>query len=496
MTTRQQLIQQARDLGMRGVSHMTKQQLQDLVGKPCHGVNLPWCRSQSRNVLQKLARRCRIPTANKTNYEICRALTVYSSKPVDTLIKDYTSKIINSTTNNSVLVNDNFSKIAQYYRDRPRQYRYNICDMNIDKVIRKLDSGESSAGAYEGYVDLIKSNVAIKIWFDKLNSENGKCLSAEWMVYTFIMPFLFYTHVTPCVLIPYQSGACASQDLSADLRSRFAQHGNKLRYIVAPYIEESLGNYLDSLPGESKYAYSIFFQLTYTISALANVGLRHNDLHLENIRIGSHNKRVFRFAFKLENGKIMYNVTPLMVVIFDFDRMGVDKRWGTTLRNICTRTGSEYCADFNQCETCIDGRRDLLMVTTQMFNDCPGPLREYLMRRILAGSPARLERFRKHMSMAHDKYGDYIDWPKSNYHNFVSIRLSDEGVGRMYPKASDVLHDPEFLRLVLTNKHVFDRVPDDDDKSMYQVYSYQNAFSTAKYNEFSRRFYDVPRELL
>ena len=76
------------------------------------------------------------------------------------------------------------------------------------------------------------------------------------------------------------------------------------------------------------------------------------------------------------------------------------------------------------------------------------------------------------MSMAHDKYGE-LTLTGRNPTTTIScpyVYLT-QVQGACTSKASDVLHDPGFLRLVLTNKHVFDRVPVDDDKSMYQVYS-------------------------
>lgn len=448
--SRQQLYEHARALGLRNISRLRKHELQALLDDD----------------------------DDET--------TVF-----DTFVRDYASRLLNGEEFD--IVNSNFSNVAKVYGTGVEKYRFKACDIHIDHLIRKLTSGASGAKTYAAYVARITSDVSVKIWGINENLAQNKCLSAEWLIHTFIVPFLFYTRLTPCVLIPFQSGACSVQVLTPALRDRasLVADNRRLRYIVSPYIESSLGDYLDKRRGEENpYIHSIFVQVVYTIAALASVGLRHNDLHLSNIRIGTQGRKKYKFAFRLPTGRMLYHATPRVPVILDFDRMGVDTRWGPQLRNACTMTGHGVCADYNQCDTDLGGRRDLLMVATQMFNDLPLPLREYVRTHILMGTRARDARFREHMSMDND-YCE-IDWSDSNYHDFVSVELTDKDAIRLYPGAEDILTDPEFLDIILSDQRfVFDHVPRGDSKDAYTVYSYRNGFSPEKYIDFAQKYYEL-----
>jgi hypothetical protein len=421
-------------------------------------------------------------------------MTVHTQDSVDTIVKKQAAAILNELyTGHST----SFTNVAKYYSENPNKYTFESCDIHVDVIgnLSGADRSASSARVYGAHSKLANANLVIKMWLDYQKTWKTYCLRAEWAIYTFIIPFLYYEKITPCVLIPFQSGVCTAEQFKTELFPRMKGGQLKmpapprLRHIVTPHIDMSFSKFsLHSKLFLPEHTYPLIFQLVYTITAFASVGLRHNDGHMGNIRILCDPKHTqFRIAFKLGNGKTIYNTSPVMAVLFDFDRMGVDSQWAERFRNLCTNSENKgiHCNDYNMCDEPIYGCRDLLVLATQSFSIVPKPLKDYFAKKILVHSVEARARFYRYMRL--DSTMTQIDWLKSDYYKYVYSELSDKDVVRIYPKSADILHDPEFLQLCLSSSYLSETV---SDKSQYPIYSYPNTrVDVDRFDSFVKRFY-------
>ncbi len=527
----------------------TKSQL--LTYNTCHNIDMDACRNLSREELRILARKCKVLMGRKKHEQICQEIydksldnghggsltvedsphtrsrsrspphtrsrshsphtrlnspharasvrslptetTIHTQDSVDTIVKKQAANILNELYTDH---KTSFTNVAKYYSNNPNKYTFASCDIHVDRIglLPNADKSASSAQIYATYSKLVNANLVIKMWADYQKTWETYCLRAEWAIYTFIMPFLYYEKITPCVLIPFQSGLCTAEQFTTEILPRMGGATLKslpprIRHIVTPHIDMSFNKFSQhSALFTPEQVYPLIFQLVYTITAFASAGLRHNDCHMQNIRIlCDPNHTQFKMGFRLDGGKIIYNTSPVMAILFDFDRMGVDNRWAEKLRNLCTSTDGPgtHCTDWNMCDEPIYGCRDLLILVIQAFSIVPLPLKNYFADKILVGNPKARERIHKYMRFTNNRMA--VDWPNSKYKEYVFADLSDKDAVDIYPKSVDVLNDPEFLRLCLSSSYLSETV---HNKNQYPIYSYsKNSVDVGKFNLFVKRFY-------
>jgi hypothetical protein len=399
----------------------------------------------------------------------------------------------------------NFTKVAAYNANPKHQFEYQSCDIKVDKMTEHMKHSQSVAKIYTAMSMLSNANLIIKMWIN-YDSWEVSCLNAEWTIYRYIIPFLFYKLITPCVLIPFQTGKCTANDFTKKIRPLIQKLDPKekspllsdVRYIATPNIPMSLHDFLNNDNSEIRHGlksdmmYALMFQLVYTVTAFATLGLRHNDCHMANIRVlcdPNPNRTNFKLGFELEDGKTrMYSNLPVHLVFFDFDRMGIDKRWPKKYHNVCTYASTDekfktFC-HIGQCSDSIGGRRDLLILAIQLYNYMPRDFKKYLLDKILAGTPERLERFNDYIRL---NYDNTIQFDQMGYENFIFRTLPDEEVVKLYPKSSTILHDPKFLTLCTTKGVYMQKL--EHVKYGFTMYSYKNKLS--QFKEFTKQFHNV-----
>ena len=73
MATKNQLLEQARQLGLGGISNMNKAQLQEvLTNNPCQQLDRETCRNMSAEELRGIARKCKVVMGRKSQDQICQ----------------------------------------------------------------------------------------------------------------------------------------------------------------------------------------------------------------------------------------------------------------------------------------------------------------------------------------------------------------------------------------------------------------------------------------
>ncbi len=428
-----------------------------------------------------------------------------NQKGIATIIKKQAAEIF--TTN----LTTNFTRVAAYNADPRHQFQYQSCDIKVDKMTERSKDSQSGANIYMAKAKPILSNsneLIIKMWINDNNSWQVHCLNAEWAIYKYIIPFLFYKLITPCVLIPFQTGECTAHDFTNKIRPLIQKLNpnvkspsivSHVRYIATPNIPMSLYDFLTKDNSEIQHGmksdmmYALMFHLVYTVTAFAALGLRHNDCHIANIRIvcypnqnQNQNPANFRMGFKLQDGKTrVYSTLPIHPVFFDFDRMGVDNQlWPAEYHNVCTHASTPYC-NIGQCSESIDGRRDLLIIVVNMYNYLHPDLKTYLLDNVLTGTRERLNRFNKYMIYHNDNTIHFVN--QQGYENFVFRDLTDDVVVKLYPKSSTILNDPVFLRLCTTKSAYMQK--SESVKNNYTMYSYKNKLN--KFSEYIRQFHQI-----
>lgn len=419
---------------------------------------------------------------------------VHAQTNLDTAVKNQAAKTFTAS------LTTNFTRVAAYNENPKHQFEFKSCDIKVDRITELENTSQSSAGVYIAKSILSNTNdLILKMWVDRPQSWEVRCLNAEWAIYTYIIPFLFYRLITPCVLIPFQTGVCTPKDFASQILPRIRlRHptaqlpriNHSVRYIATPLIPISLREFAETNqpqfrhPVKSQVMYALMFQLVYTITAFAALGLRHNDCHTNNVRLlCDPNRTNFKMGFELEDGKTrIYNTSPVLAVFFDFDRMGVDRQWSARLRNVCTQANQPYCT-LNQCDTSIGGRRDLLILAIQMYNYLLPDFKKYVMDNILSGTPLRFKRLMTYIHF----HNNEVDWARSDYVKFIFTELPDDAVVRIYPTSTEILHDPKFLQLCLTDARFL--TTSTSAKKDFTMYSYKNKFS--EFNDFIRHFHKI-----
>jgi hypothetical protein len=206
-------------------------------------------------------------------------------KDIDTIIKNQAAKTFTAH------LTTNFTRVAAYNENPKHQFEYQSCDIKVDKMTERSKHSQSVAKIYIAKTILSKStDLIIKMWINDNSSGDIRCLNAEWAIYRYVIPFLFYRLITPCVLIPFQTGKCTAKDFTNKIRPLIHKLNSNekspvlsnVRYIATPNIPMSLYNFLNQNNSEIRHGmksdmmYALMFHLVYTVTAFAALGLRHN----------------------------------------------------------------------------------------------------------------------------------------------------------------------------------------------------------------------------
>lgn len=206
--------------------------------------------------------------------------------------------------------------------------------------------------------------------FDKKNAVKifnyrEKALFSEFIIYTYVIPFLFFSNMTFNILIPKATGNCKVAELTSKPVFKNATNNQKLDdtlfYINTPFLEKSLYD-ISYDNGHDIHYYT--FQILYTLGAFGKIGLIHNDLHSNNIRITKANKK-YPVKFTIDN-TTSYNVEiEYMPLIYDFDYTGLDnpisgllQKYGLPSHNFMDPS---VCEHLSICNKADGGRRDTLL---------------------------------------------------------------------------------------------------------------------------------------
>ena len=186
-----------------------------------------------------------------------------------------------------------------------------------------------------------ESRQAIVTWLDvigviKLWAKNTECLGAEYLIYKYITPFLYYENICPNVLIPISVGEESAEEVKPIVKKKKdlekIKEAGGAQYIMTPFFQLHVDQFLKKT-NFNTYIPIIMTVIIYNIAGYTKFGLRHNDLHRENVRV---NLLGNQYITQLKvNEELGYDVSSdIDLIIFDFDRAGLDKPGQTFLKNV------------------------------------------------------------------------------------------------------------------------------------------------------------------
>lgn len=381
----------------------------------------------------------------------------------------------------------NFTDSIKVTKSGAKTFIKNTCTIHVDelKPLSK-NSGISGAGIFLGMMKAINKqspNVVLKLW--KYNTKTGlykqlECLSAEWNIYTYIIPFMFFKNLTPCVLFPIESGTCKKEELVKVMTNVKMTNQEVAKFTVTPYIEYSLVDIFNSKQYSNQLdVRNIMFQIVYTIGAFNKMGMRHNDCHTNNIRMVPCPTNPFKICFKLKTTQV-YALVPFLTVFNDFDRTSIGTPISdvTKLKNPCTAPGGFYCNYIHQCDAPVGGARDLLIVVFYMYDAMDPELKHYFYKKVFAGTATGKKRLDKNVVFKKD---GNVNWSKTKHGEFLFTELNDYLLTKAYPGVDSILNDPEFLNLCFASSTM---KPSADDTSLYKVYDFYNVDIAKEYTSY------------
>ena len=245
---------------------------------------------------------------------------------------------------------------------------YNINRENLLQYIQNVRNlpRDSESHSRQAIIDYQNVLGVIKVW-----TIDEPCLGAEFLIYKYITPFLYFEEICPNVLIPMQVGRTEKKDIKPFLRQRewkklLKSDKKDVDYVMTPFFKYDLDSYLNKIKFK-KYLNMICFVIFYNIAAYSKIGLRHNDLHISNVRVNELNNSTTE-NYKV--GDTVYQVnSDIDLIIFDFDRSGLDNPGQKWLKDIgedynsvsCVRNSDQFCKEFYQCIKADGGRNDVWM---------------------------------------------------------------------------------------------------------------------------------------
>lgn len=202
--------------------------------------------------------------------------------------------------------------------------------------------------------------------------------AAEYIAYTYVIPFLYYSNMTFNILVPNVTGRCKVRELVND--RTYGRHMNNqlledtMLYVNTPYVEKSL--YEMSFNNDTDIYYYIF-QMIYTAGAFGKIGMLQNDLHPNNVRVANM-KRETPIKFVIDNNT-SYNVNIKEVpLIYDFDFIGLDGLISKLLKKYRlpdkNKLSDGLCQGLSVCNDADEGRRDTLLFLFRFMMTYYGPI--------------------------------------------------------------------------------------------------------------------------
>jgi hypothetical protein len=322
------------------------------------------------------------------------------------------------------------------------------CKLHVESIVANQSNGASGAHMFTGTMKAINpkpDNVIIKLWTVPINhvydeTHTSSCLDGEWKIYTYLIPFLFFNFITPNVLIPTESGVCSCNQLKDGIQMDIPKK-NIAKYIMTPRIKYSVFKLRSTINMTD-----IYFQTLFTLAAFNKIGMRHNDCHLNNIRVVQSKTTPFYIRYKLKNVDV-YCTTKNLAVLYDFDRCGIESKLVEIVKfkNLCTTyPNGLVCNTIHQCDTNVAGVRDMLILTYYIFNYLELPMRTFFYEKFFTHNANSKAYFKKYVQF--DDKNMLIDLEKSDAHDFLFYNLPDSKLV-MYPSIDTVLNYPHFLEM-------------------------------------------------
>lgn len=252
----------------------------------------------------------------------------------------------------------------------------NGCDLNeYMNNIKVLEDKGSSSDSVILFGDLSikhkKTSVAFKIVFQPY-SKFDNSLQVEQQIYTNVTENLinnFHTpHLTSCIgLVKLCDTDSLFDKLSKQQQENFEKATKNIDWnvynenkasilILSKSSGKTLHYYMDSDMLFTDDKFNIIFQILYTLKCFSQIGLTHNDLHLNNIfvdELDTPDERIYYISEdKWVKMKIKYDVK-----IFDFDRGAIYHP--AVERNF--PLDMDFCINVDQCNI-FNSRKDLSSV--------------------------------------------------------------------------------------------------------------------------------------
>lgn len=431
-----------------------------------------------------------LPKAQKEDAEsfpqITKEIYIKTNKSPKNLIKEIITNELSKDKST------NFTDSIKINKLGAKTYTTKTCNIQVESF-KPLshNMGISGAGIFLGMMKAVNKqspNVVLKLW--KYNTKIGlhnqlECLDAEWNIYTYIIPFMFFSNMTPNVLFPIESGTCKLNELTKIITNVKMTNQEVAKFILTPYIKYSLVDIFNSKQYYKQIDIrNIIFQLIYTIGAFNKMGMRHNDCHTNNIRIVPCPTNPFKICFKVKK-TLVYALVPFLAVFNDFDRTSIGSPISnvTKLKNPCTAPGGYYCNYIHQCDTYVGGARDMLIVVFYTYDGMDPEMRHYFYTKLFTSTSWAKNHLSTYVKFKHT--GE-IDWTFTAHDKFLYTKLSDNDLVKYFPNVDSILNDPQFLNLCFASSTM---KPTADDTSAYKVYDFYSTNVIKDYPIFKSKFY-------
>lgn len=534
MENKKELLKLAKDIDLKGVSKLTKNELvKFILENPCTNLTFEECNKKTRDELRIIARKCNVKITKKTNNQVCNEIIskyknikipklksptknipksptkslvpelewatetieagkVVTAKPspepdwVSQLLQD-DEPVVQIKTNKTPkqviaeVIKTDFDKLVNNrntnFTDTLKFSKSNLvntdCKLNVTSVKELNSSGASGAGIFSAVLQNSKNDVVIKIWKidEKHVFKNHEILSCLDGEWN------IYTYVIPYI---FNNKLCPNVLIPIDsgichvneLKPKIAKI-NMTKTEIAKYITTAyVPESLNNFmySKKNKDMVDIYFQTVYTLTAMNRLGLRHNDIHTGNVRILECNKKPFKLAYTLKN-KIVYCDTNHLCLLNDFDRSGVSTKLSKKF-NI-----RNLCTEISgyQCThvhqcNTDDGGRRDLVVFSYYVLN-------YLPRTmrlyVISDILCSTKAAQVHFikNVVFDDKNVTIDYAKSKNHDFLYFKLSDKQVYKMYPDIEKIVNSNNFLFLCTKlSSNLKLKVTNEKDYDVYNLY--------------------------
>jgi hypothetical protein len=212
-------------------------------------------------------------------------------------------------------------------------------------------------------------------------------LIVESQIYKIIISELLNNNNTPCLVSFVDHKICGDKkcakidkEIKNETKSNLDLDFSKLNFLILENINsEKFIDFLERINTDNfKDLIAILFQIFYTCYCFAKIGLKHNDLHFNNIFIVDM-KEEYTFYFDLGNLGYYSSKTKYLVKIYDFDNSSsLDDR---IFRNSFCYGLSLFVNDYDPFSNIIEFIRNLneLLKSPEMkFDDLNHTHLEYL----------------------------------------------------------------------------------------------------------------------